>query len=130
MLTSMSFRSFQILLFIKEELRTAVEAEVLDAAGEVDIAGEDAEALNCAYVAKVNDYPVWQWLHVLTPSGVPIGLFVAVNQTLCNTFTKFFGIGEHNIPLIFVDDVAALVNEFNLADARVFVVICCLDIDA
>ena len=40
----MSFRSFQILLLIKKELWAAVEAEVLDAVGEVDIAGEDAEA--------------------------------------------------------------------------------------
>ena len=39
----MSFRSFQILLFIQEELWAAVEAELLDAAGEVYIAGEDAE---------------------------------------------------------------------------------------
>ena len=44
MRASMSFRSFKILLLIQEELWTAVEAEVLDAAGEVDIAGEDAEA--------------------------------------------------------------------------------------
>ena len=44
MRASMSFRSFQILLFVQEELWTAVEAEVLDAAGEVDIAGEDAES--------------------------------------------------------------------------------------
>ena len=55
----MSFRSFQILLFIKEELRTAVEAEVLDATGEIDIAGEDAEALYSANIAKVYDYLVW-----------------------------------------------------------------------
>ena len=40
----MSFRSFQILLFVKEELRTAIEAEVLDATGEIDIAGEYAKA--------------------------------------------------------------------------------------
>ena len=43
MRASMSFRSFQILLFIKEELWTAVEAEVLDATREVDIACENAE---------------------------------------------------------------------------------------
>ena len=40
---SMSFRSFQILLFIQEELWAAVEAEVLDATREVDIACENAE---------------------------------------------------------------------------------------
>ena len=43
MRASMSFRSFQILLFIQEELWAAVEAELLDAAGEVDIACENAE---------------------------------------------------------------------------------------
>ena len=59
MRASMSFRSFQILLFVKEELRTAVEAEVLDATGEIDIAGEDAEALYSANIAKVYDYLVW-----------------------------------------------------------------------
>ena len=64
---SMSFRSFKILLLVQEELWAAVEAELLDAAGEVYIAGEDAEALNGAYVAKVDDYLVWQWLHVLAP---------------------------------------------------------------
>ena len=37
---------YQYKLLVQEELRTAVEAEVLDATGEVDIAGEDAEALN------------------------------------------------------------------------------------
>ena len=40
----MSFRSFKILLLVQEELWTAVEAELLDAAGEIDIAGEDAKA--------------------------------------------------------------------------------------
>ena len=44
MRASMSFRSFQILLFVQEELWAAIEAEVLDATGEVDIACENAEA--------------------------------------------------------------------------------------
>ena len=44
MRASMSFRSFQILLFVQEELWTAVEAEVLDATGEIDIACENTEA--------------------------------------------------------------------------------------
>ena len=35
--------SYAILL-VQEELRATVETEILDAAGEVDIAGEDAEA--------------------------------------------------------------------------------------
>ena len=43
-MSSMSFYSFKILLFVQEELWAAVEAELLDATGEVDIAGEDAEA--------------------------------------------------------------------------------------
>ena len=117
MRASMSFHSFQILLLIQEELWAAVEAEVLDAAGEVDIAGEDAEALNGAYVAKVDDYLVWQRLNILAPSGVPIGLFVAVNHIVGHTLAERLGVGEHHVPLVFVDDVAALVNEFNLADA-------------
>ena len=104
-------------LFVKEELRTAVEAEILDAAGVIDIAGEDAEALNGAYVAKVDDYLVWQRLNILAPSGVPIGLFVAVNHIVGHALAECLGIGEHNVPLVFVDDVAALVNEFNLTDA-------------
>ena len=108
---------YQYKLLVKEELWAAVEAEVLDAAGEVDIAGEDAEALNGAYVAKVNDYLMWQWLHVLAPSGVPIGLFVAVNHIVGHALAECLGVGEHNIPLVLVDDVTALVNEFNLADA-------------
>ena len=108
--------SYAILL-VQEELRAAVEAEILDAAREVDIAGEDAEAFHGAYVAKVNDYLVWQWLHVLAPSGVPIGLFVAVNQTLCNTFTKFFSISKYNIPFVLVYWVAVLIEKFYFADA-------------
>ena len=39
MRASMSFYSIQFLLFIKEELWAAIEAEVLDATREVDIAG-------------------------------------------------------------------------------------------
>ena len=113
----MSFYSFKILLFVQEELWTAVETEVLDATGEVDIAGEDAEALHGAYVAKVDDYLVWQWLNILAPSGVPIGLFVAVNHIVGHALAECFGISEHNVPLVFVDDITALVNEFNLADA-------------
>ena len=108
---------FQYNLFVQEELWTAVEAEILDAAGEVDIAGEDAEALHGAYVAKVDDYLVWQWLNILAPSRVPIGLFVAVNHIVGYSLAKRFGIGEHYVPLILVYDVAALVNEFNLAYA-------------
>ena len=64
---------FQYNLLIQEELWAAVEAEVLDAAGEVDIAGKYAEALNGAYVAKVDNHAVRQWFHILAPSRVPIG---------------------------------------------------------
>ena len=106
---------FQYNLFIQEELRTAVEAELLDATGEVDIAGEYAEALHRAYVAKVDDYLVWQWLNILAPSRVPVGLFIAVNQTLCNTFTKFFSISKHNVPLVLVDDIAVFVKKLDFA---------------
>ena len=62
-------RFFQSMRFIsshsliQEELRAAIEAEILDAAGEVHIAGEDAEALHGADVSKVDDYLVRQWLH-------------------------------------------------------------------
>ena len=107
----------QVLLFVQEELWTAVEAEVLDATGEVDIAGQYTESLDSTYVAKVNNHAMWQWLHVLAPSRVPIGLFVAVNHIIGYALAKRFGIGEHYVPLILVYDVAALVNEFNLADA-------------
>ena len=79
-------------LFVKEELRTSVKAEVLDAAGEVDIAGEDAEALHCAYVTKVNDYLMWQWLNILAPSRVPVCTGIAINQTLGNALTQSLGI--------------------------------------
>ena len=108
---------YQYKLLIQEELWAAVEAELLDAAGEVDIAGEDAEALNGAYVSKVDDYLVWQWLNILAPGRVPVGSFVAVNHIVGYALAKSLGIGEHNVPLVLVDDVAALVNEFNLADA-------------
>lgn len=50
----------QLPSLIQEELRTAIEAEILDAAGEVHIAGEDAEALHGADVSKVDDYLVRQ----------------------------------------------------------------------
>ena len=103
-------------LFVKEELWAAVEAEVLDAAGKVDIAGEDAESFHSTYIAKVDDYLVRQRLHILAPSRVPIGLFIAINQTLCNTFTKFFSISKHNAPLVLVDDITAL-NKMNLFGA-------------
>ena len=126
----MSFYSFKILLLVQEELWAAIEAEVLDATGEVYIAGEDAEALHGAYVAKVYDYLVWQWLNILAPSRVPVGFFVTVNHIIGNTFAKCLGIGIYNVPLVLVDDVATLVNKFNFTDARVLVVVRCLYIDA
>ena len=73
MRASMSFHSFQILLLIQEELWTAVEAEVLDATREIDIACENAETLHGAYVAKIDNHTVRQWLHILAPRRVPIG---------------------------------------------------------
>ena len=120
---------FQYNLFVQEELRTAVEAEVLDAAGEVDIAGEDAEALHGTYVAKVDDYLVWQRLHILAPSRVPVGRLVTINHSIGNAFTKLLGIGKHYVPLVLVYRVAVFVKKLNLADARVFVVICCLHVN-
>ena len=119
-----------IILFIQEELWAAVEAEVLDATWEIDITGEDAEAFHSAYIAKVNNHAVWQWFHILAPSRVPIGLFVAVNHIIGNSLTKCLGIGVDNIPLILVYYVAALVYEFNLADARVLAIIGSLHVDA
>ena len=130
MRASMSFRSFQILLFIQEELRTTVEAEVLDATGEVDIACEDSEALHSAYIAKVDDNLVRQRLHILAPCRVPVGRLVAVNHIIGNTLTDSLCVGVHDIPLVLVYDVATLVNEFNLADARVLAIIGSLHVNA
>ena len=108
---------YQYKLLVQEELWTAVEAEVLDATGKIDIACQYTEALHCAYVAKIDNHAVWQWLHILAPSRVPVGLFVAVNHIVGYALAERLGIGEHYVPLILVYDVAALVNEFNLADA-------------
>ena len=111
----MSFRSFQILLFVQEELRTAVEAEVLDATGEIDIAGEDAESLHRAYVTKIYDYLMWQWLHILAPCRVPVGRLVTINHSVGNAFTKFLGIGKHYVPLVFIYRVAVFVKKLDFA---------------
>ena len=108
---------FQYNLLIQEELWAAIEAEVLDATGEVDISGEDAEALNSAYVAKVDDYLMWQWLNILAPCGVPVCCGITVNQALGNTLAKCLGIHKYHIPFILVDDIAVLIEQFNLADA-------------
>ena len=126
----MSFYSFQVLLLVQEELWTAVEAEVLDATGEIDIACKNAESLHCAYVTKVNNHTMWQWLHILAPCRVPVGRLVAVNHIIGNTLSKSLGIGVHDIPLVLVYDVAALIYEFNLADARVLAIIGSLHVDA
>ena len=125
----MPFYSFHILLFIKEELWTAIEAEVLDATGEIDIACQYTESLDSTYVAKIDNHTVWQWLHILAPCRVPVGFFVTVNHIVGNALAKSLGIGIYNVPLVLVYYVAALINEFNLADARVLVVICCLHVN-
>ena len=53
--------------FVQEELRTAIEAEILDAAWQVHIAHAYAEALYRAYVAKVDDKLMRQSLDILLP---------------------------------------------------------------
>ena len=55
------------LSFVQEELRTAIKAEILYAAWQVHIAHADAEALNSAYVAKVDDKLMRQSLDILLP---------------------------------------------------------------
>ena len=108
---------FQYNLLVQEELWAAVEAELLYAARQVDVAWEEAEAFHGAYVAKINDYLVWQWLNILAPCGMPIGLFVAVNETLGNALAKRLGVHKHHIPFVLADDIAILVEQLNLAYA-------------
>ena len=115
MRASMSFRSFKILLLIKEELRTAVEAEVLDATGEIDIACEDAESLHRTYIAKIYDYLVRQRLYILAPCRVPISRLVTINHSIGNAFTKLLGIGKHYVPLVLVYRVAVFVKKLDFA---------------
>ena len=120
----------QVLLFVQEELWTAIEAEVLDATGEIDIACQYTEALHGAYVTQVDNHTMWQWLNILAPCRVPVGFFVTVNHIISNPLAKSLGIGIYNVPLVLVYDIAVLVNEFNLADARMLAIIGSLHVNA
>ena len=75
-------QDYQYKLLVQEELWTAIEAEVLDASGEIDIACQYTESLHCAYVAQINNHTVWQGLDILLPCRMPIGCNIAVNHIL------------------------------------------------
>ena len=84
MRASMSFRSFQILLFVQEELWAAVEAEVLYAAGEVDIAGEDAEAFVILSPSFQQPFPQRKYFYYYTFDVYNILFVVGYNsQFVC-----------------------------------------------
>ena len=80
----MSFYSFKILLFVQEELWAAVEAEVLDATGEVDIAGEDAEASVILSPSFQQPFPQRKYFHYYTFDVYNILFVVGYNsQFVC-----------------------------------------------
>ena len=75
-------------LLVQEELRTAIEAEVLDATGEVDVTWEDAEASVILSPSFQQPFPQRKYFYYYTFDVYNILFVVGYNsQFVC--FQKF-----------------------------------------